>query len=75
MALQDKNILIFTITRSKDREPLFKWVGKFYHTVDYLWALNERKDISIRSLGDAKRYLIAVPKDDFQHQYIKKTGI
>ena len=72
MALKEKNVLIFSITRSKQRETLFKWVGAIYSVEDYLWALKDRSEISIHSLNDAKQYLVGVPRGDLQHQYLKK---
>lgn len=74
MALKEKNVLIFSITRSEERELLFKWVGSIIGSGDSLWSLKERDDIVIHSLKDAKRYMIAVPRDDIQHQFLKQRG-
>lgn len=74
MALKEKNVLIFSITRSEEREPLFKWVGSIIGLGDYLWSLKERDDIVIHSIEDAKRYRIGVPRDDIQHQFLKQRG-
>lgn len=74
MALKDKNVLIFSITRTEEREALFKWVGPIIGLGDSLWKLKSRKDISLNSLDDAKRYKIGVPRDDNQHQFLKQKG-
>ena len=39
---------------------------------DYFWSLND--DVIIRSLEDAKKYRIAVPRDDNQHQFLVNNG-
>lgn len=74
MALKQENVLIFSLTRSKQRETLFKWVGPIYQLEGYLWALNDRSDISIHSMEDAKQYIVGAPRNDHQHQYLKKNG-
>jgi len=74
MALTEKNILIFSITRNKERESLFKWVGSLSALGDYLWSLEVRKDIVINSLEDAKLYKIGVVRNDLQHQFLNQKG-
>ena len=53
---------------------MFKWVGEIYPLKDYLWALNARDDILIDSLNNAKQYVIGVPRNDNQHQYLEGQG-
>ena len=61
MALERENIMIYSITRNIDREAKFKWVGALLKLDNYLWRVNDRKDIKVRELKDAKKYRIAVP--------------
>lgn len=72
MALTQKNVLIFSITRNEEREDFFNWVGSIFALEDYFWSLNH--ELEIRSLEDAKKYTIAVPRDDNQHQFLVKNG-
>lgn len=74
MALNEKNVLIYSITKTEEREPLFKWVGSIIGSSDFLWSLNERSDIKINSLDDARIYKTGVPRDDNQHNYLLQNG-
>ena len=73
-ALHGENILIFSITRNEEREPLFKWVGPITGSKDYFWSLKDRNDVDLNSLEDAKQYAIGVPRDDNQYQFLKHNG-
>ena len=69
----EENTLIYTITRNTVRENLFKWVGPLASRTIFLFMLKERKDIEINSLGDAKKYIIGVTRDDgFSLDLMKK---
>jgi len=74
MAQEKKNVLIFSLARSPQRETEFKWVGAIYPLEDYFWALEQRQDIAIDKLDAAKRYLVGVPRDDNQHQFLLEQG-
>jgi len=74
MALEEKNVLIFSITRTEERESKFKWVGSIIGVNDYLWRLKSNESVNVRSLDEAKKYTMAVPKDDQQHHFIRKNG-
>lgn len=72
MALSEENILIFSLTRTKERESQFKWVGEIIGVSDYLWGLKENTNIKINSLEETKKYTIAVPKDGMQHHFLNQ---
>ncbi len=74
MALHNKNVIIFSMMRIKEREPLFKWIGKLYTLRHFFWSLKSRKDITINSLNDAKKYEIGVVKDSYPTIYLKRQG-
>lgn len=74
IALHEENVLIFSITRTVERESLFKWVGSINGVGDYLWSLATRDDIRIDNLDDAKKYKIAVPRNDCQQQLLEQHG-
>ena len=74
MALQEKNVLIYLIARTPERETRFKWVGEV-ERIDYpMYKLRERTDIQVRDLQEAKHYSIGVVRDDVRHQYLKEQG-
>ncbi len=58
IALTEPNVLIYTITRNKERENLFKWVGPIASREISLFRLRSRSDIKVKTLADAKRYSI-----------------
>lgn len=74
MALEQENVLIYSILRTTEREKLFKWIGKIASSEMYLFKLKERNDIKINSLGDAKKYTIGVTRETAPHQYLSEKG-
>ncbi len=74
IALTEKNALIFGMVKTPSREPHFIWVGPIAKSTFYLYGLNDRQDIQLNSLEDAKRYLIGVVKDDVSYQYLTNNG-
>lgn len=56
IVLEEKNVLIHTLTRSEKRENQYKWVGPISPREVYFFKLKERKDIQINVLADAKKY-------------------
>jgi len=74
MALEDKNVLIYTIARTPEREKLFKWVGSLAPRMVYLFKLKKRTDIRLTTLADAKRYKIGVVREDATTKFLLKKG-
>jgi polar amino acid transport system substrate-binding protein len=75
IALEEKNVLIYTIARTPERESLFKWVRPIAEPDNtYLYKLSNRKDIIINTLDDAKKYQIGIIKESMYHQFLIKKG-
>ncbi len=74
MPLKKKNVLIYSLIRSPERESLFKWIGKIGEVKGRLFKLKSRKDINLKNLDDAKNYKIGVVRDDYTHQFLKSKG-
>jgi len=74
MALEDANTIIYSISRTPERENLFKWIGVIAPADNYLFALKKRTDITINTLDDAKKYMIGTVKDDAADIYLIKNG-
>ena len=55
-----KNQFIYTINRTPSREQHFKWIGPILPKRTFLYRLEERDDITISTLEDAKDYMTAV---------------
>jgi polar amino acid transport system substrate-binding protein len=73
-AQEEPNSLIFSISRNKSREKLFKWVGIIVPTSYFVMALKSRKDIKIESLEDMKKYKIGTTTDDIVESYLISKG-
>ena len=74
MALNQENVLIYSIRRSSEREALFKWIGPIFYQNIYLVKLKNRTDIVLTSLEDAKRYRLGVMNQDSSHHFLLSQG-
>jgi len=74
--LQNKpGTILFTTTRTEEREKMFKWVGPIFEIELNLYALKKR-NIKIKSLEDVKKYRIGTQRDDVvESLLVKKTGM
>ncbi|MEJ2641057.1 MAG: transporter substrate-binding domain-containing protein [Desulfosarcinaceae bacterium] len=73
-AQKEKNTLIYSISRRKKREPLFKWIGVLTPTTYSVKALASRKDIKIDKLEDMKKYKIGTNADDAVETWLLGKG-
>lgn len=73
IALNNENVLIYSITRTAEREKLFKWVGVVAPMNWYLYARPD-SGIELKTLDDARRYQIATVKQDAGEQYLLSKG-
>lgn len=74
LALRDPNTCIFSISKSKERQALFQWIGELSYNTTAIYGLTSRKDIVLNSLEQAKSYVIAVTRDDVTHHYLLQHG-
>ena len=74
MALRQPARCIYSISHSKERQPLFHWIGAISYNITAFYALKKRRDIQLNSLADAKSYVTAVTRDDITHHYLLKQG-
>jgi polar amino acid transport system substrate-binding protein len=73
IALHGENVLIYSITRTPQREKLFKWVGVVAPTHWYLYARADRK-IRLSRVDDARSYQTATVNEDAGEQYLVDKG-
>jgi polar amino acid transport system substrate-binding protein len=74
LALRDPNTCIYSISKSKERQALFQWIGELSYNTTAIYGLASRKDIKLHSLEQAKNYVIAVTRDDVTHHYLLQHG-
>ncbi|MCP4163486.1 MAG: transporter substrate-binding domain-containing protein [Deltaproteobacteria bacterium] len=71
---EKKNAVLYTTTRTPEREKMFKWVGPIFDMTFYIYALKSKK-IKIKSYDDLKKYKIGVIREDVTEQLlVKKAG-
>jgi polar amino acid transport system substrate-binding protein len=68
-AQHGKNTCIYSLARIPEREPLFKWVGHIASSTISLYSLNNSQ-ITISAIEEAKKYNIAVIRDDVTHHFL-----
>ena len=69
------NTILFTMTKTIEREKKFKWVGPIFEIEYKIYALKKRK-IKIDSYEDLKKYKIGTLRSDVVEELlIKKTGL
>jgi polar amino acid transport system substrate-binding protein len=73
IALGSENVLIYSITRTPNREKLFKWVGVIAPGDWYLYALPGRR-LAVQDLDEAKKYQIATVNQDAGEQFLVSKG-
>jgi polar amino acid transport system substrate-binding protein len=73
LALNDSNVLIYSIARTPAREKLFHWVGAIAPTQWYIFSMAERP-IKLNSLNDARSHQIATVNQDVGEQYLISKG-
>ncbi|MGK0291570.1 MAG: polar amino acid transport system substrate-binding protein [bacterium] len=71
--LKKRNFGVFSTTHTKERDPLFKWVGPLVYNNWVFLAKNGSK-IRIRKLSDAKKYRIGGYRGDATALYLQKQG-
>lgn len=55
-ALQQPNTLIYSMTRTPERNAQFEWIGVLSNRQIYLYKLKSRTDIQVKTLSDAGAY-------------------
>jgi hypothetical protein len=74
MALEEENIILFGMARTKVRENKFKWIGPIAEKRDIL-AAKKGSGIKIDNLEDAKKVAyIGTLRDDTKEIFLKKQG-
>jgi len=74
LATTKKDIMIYGIANTKERENLFDWLIPVYDFKPYLVGIKHRKDLKISNLEQAKIFTIAVQRNDFTHDYLLSKG-
>jgi len=63
IALNEPNVLVYSIARTRNRESLFSWVGTLKTQRFFMWGLPHNFPQLLTSIEQAKPYRISVSKD------------
>lgn len=75
IALEEENVVLFSMTYTKDRHDKFKWIGPLAKKRDILVA-KKNSGIEINSLEDAKKVKrIGTLRDDTREHLLKSLGV
>jgi len=72
--LEERNTALFSMTRTKKREKLFKWVGPISDTTIALIARKDRH-IKITTIKDINGFKLGVVRDDIGEQLLHTLGV
>lgn len=72
---QEPNTLIYTISRTPERESQYEWIGPFARHQGFFYKLASRKDIRLETLQDVRRYRVATVRGDAQTDLMLKLDI
>lgn len=74
MGLNVPNVLVFTMSRTPEREALFHWIGPVFTVTVGLYKLKTRTDIEVTTLEDAKQYTIGTVMGYASEKELLKAG-
>jgi len=75
MATTEKNVLIFPLARTLDRENIFNFIGEVAPRTMYFYKLKSRTDIEINAIEDLKKYKHGVVSNYASHKRLIKLGV
>ena len=73
-ALETRNTLLYTTSRTEKREKLFKWVGPLYPRRVVLFRLKRNTSVEVNSLDDLRKYRIGVLRGGSVEEYLVSKG-
>jgi polar amino acid transport system substrate-binding protein len=73
-AQKKQNTCIYSIARIAERENLFQWTQPIAIAHTAFIGLSNKKNITLNSIEDAKKYITAVLRDDVTHQLLLRNG-
>ncbi|MCE2572904.1 substrate-binding periplasmic protein [Motilimonas eburnea] len=75
LAKSNPNTLIYSISRTHQREPYFHWIGPIASIQSHFFSLKSRQDIApFNQLKDARQYQVGSIRDDYIEQFLLLHG-
>jgi polar amino acid transport system substrate-binding protein len=69
------NAMILIVTRTEQRNDMFRWIGPIAPREIWLWKLKARADIFVSSLDEAKRYRVVAVRNTWAGKFLKDNGV
>lgn len=70
VAKSEKNVMIFSIARTEERDKRFHWIGSLTNEKLYFWGLKSQFDKPIDDIEQLKNYKIAIARYSNVDQYL-----
>lgn len=74
IALNTPNTILFSVTRTPEREALFKWVGPIFENATYLIA-HKRSNIRVTDARQLRSYNFGTIREDASEIFLKRIGV
>jgi len=74
LTLKDKNVFMFSLLKTPDRQAKFQWIGQTYNATAFLVGLKDRADIKIANLNDAKKLVVGTIRGYHSERFLKDEG-
>ena len=73
-ALKEENVIVFSMVRTLDREPLFRWIGKMLTSRYYFFSANNKTPLVINTIKQAQSKRVGALKYSFEYNELKRLG-
>lgn len=74
LTIKNPHTILFSMTKTIEREPLFKWVGPIGVNITELFARKD-KHIIVNNFADIEKYKIGIIIDDVGDQLLRTKGV
>lgn len=74
IALEQSNILLYSMLRTKDREGHFQWVGPLFTDQMFVYRHSSRTDVEAVNMEQLKLYTVSAIRDNYDSQYLEHHG-
>jgi len=68
------NVFMFSLLKTSDRTPRFKWLGQTYKAKAYLVGLKSRSDLQLNTIEDAKSLVVGTIRGYHSEHYLKEAN-
>ena len=74
IALEQPNILLYSMLRIKERENQFQWVGPLFTERMFVYRYKDRHDVKALNLSELQEYTVSAIRNNYDSQYLLRNG-